>query len=50
VPPPRKRKRKTKNERYIDFTFGPGGVGFCAGLAIAAYGSLHLSAAGLSGG
>ena len=49
MPPSLKQKKERKNERYIDFTFDSGCVGFCAGLAIAAHGSLHLSEAGLSG-
>jgi hypothetical protein len=50
LPASLKQKKERKNERYIDFTFCSGGVGFCTGLAIAAHGSIHLSEAGLSGG
>jgi hypothetical protein len=42
-------KKERKDERYIDFAFDPGCVGFCAGVAIAALGRIHLSEAGLSG-
>ena len=49
MPPPRNRKRKAENERYIDFTFSSGSMDFRAGMATAAPGNLHLSEAGLSG-
>jgi hypothetical protein len=45
-----KGKRKKNYERLVDFAFDPGGVGFCAGVATAAHGNLHLSETGLSGG
>jgi hypothetical protein len=38
-----------KNERFVDFTFDPGRVDFCAGLVVAAHGCFHLSETGLSG-
>jgi hypothetical protein len=44
------KKKKAKNERYTNFTFGTGCVDFFAGVAIAAHGRLHLSEASLSGG
>ena len=47
--PPRNGKRKKNYERLVDFTFDPGCVGFCAGVAFAAHGRIHLSEAGLSG-
>jgi hypothetical protein len=47
--PPRNGKRKKNYERLVDFAFDPGCVGFCAGVALAAHGCLHLSEAGLSG-
>jgi hypothetical protein len=49
LPPSIKQKKEGKNERYIDFTFNTRRVDFCAGVAVAAYGSIHLSEAGLSG-
>jgi hypothetical protein len=49
LPPFRIRKREKKNERFVDFAFDPGRVGFCAGLAIAAHGRLYMSEASLSG-
>ena len=48
MPPFRIRKREKKNERFVDFAFDPGRVGFCAGLAIAAHGRLYMSEASLS--
>jgi hypothetical protein len=38
-----------KNERYFDFTFDSGRLGFRSGLAFAAHGCFHLSQTGLSG-
>jgi hypothetical protein len=49
LPPSIKQKKEGKNERYIDFTFNSGRVGFCAGMAVAPLGSIDLSEAGLSG-
>ena len=42
-------EKRGKNERFVDFTFDPGRMGFCASLAIASYGHLNMSKAGLSG-
>jgi len=47
--PSRNGKRKKNYERLVDFTFDPGCVGFCAGVAFASLGRFHVSEAGLSG-
>jgi len=46
---PSNKRKKAKNEQYIDFTFDPGCVGFCTGLAIASPGRIHMSERCLSG-